>query len=178
MAKLKMSSPWVIFYKEVEAMFKFDREVTVVYDEDEAELKLYVDNPDKAEALAQLLPTEKIFGNVTLRVTIIPSNQFSDLKGPRIRATAFNSNIFNVAFAGNEAFCYATTLSGIYSNPLTYVVFRREVVQYYTDDLGDINGIASTLYQDIAKDIFVSQEMPVFYCTDTANINALTTMPF
>lgn len=175
MAKLKMSSPWILFYKEVEAMFKFDSEVNVVYDEDATELKLYVDNSDKAEALSQLLPVEKIFGNVTLKVTVIPNNQSASLKAPRYhaRTLAFNSNIFNVAFAGNEAFCYTKTFTGIYNNPLTYVVFRREVVQYFTDDLGDINGIASTLYQNIAKDIFVNLEVPVFYCTDTTPLNSL-----
>ena len=34
MAKLKLSSPWEIFYKEIQAMFSEDPCVHVVFDED------------------------------------------------------------------------------------------------------------------------------------------------
>ena len=50
-------------------------------------------------------------------------------------------------------------------NPITYVVFVNEVVQYFNDDLGDVYGQCSTLYQEIAKDVFGETE-GVFFCTD------------
>ena len=62
MEKLKLSPPWMTYANEVKALFREDKEVRVVYDDEEKKLKLYVDNPRKADALAQLLPAEKTFG--------------------------------------------------------------------------------------------------------------------
>ena len=50
-------------------------------------------------------------------------------------------------------------------NDFNFVVFVPEVVQFYNDDLGDINGLCSTLYQDLAKDLF-GEEAGIYFCTD------------
>lgn len=156
MAKLNLSAPWIVFYREVEAMFKHDGEVHVVYDEDNMELYLYVDRAAKAAALAKLLPAEKDFGAVKLKITVVPAN---DEQAEDIR------DIYGAAFYGNPALSFIRNVHGIFSNGLKYVVFRKEVVQYWVDDLGDIYGQRSTLYQDIAKDIFGEAD-GVFFCTD------------
>ena len=55
MAKLNLSPPWVQFYHEVDALFKHDTDVNVIYDDSKAPeyaLKLYVDNIAKADALS------------------------------------------------------------------------------------------------------------------------------
>lgn len=54
---------------------------------------------------------------------------------------------------------------GIFSNPITYIVFKNKVVQFWNDDLSDIYGNRSTLYQDIAKEIF-GESSGIFFCTD------------
>lgn len=162
MAKLKLSAPWIIFYKEIEAMFKFDPAVKVIYDEDKNEVKLYVEGAQKADALTQLLPTEKAFGNVVMKITVVPANKLKAVK----------EGLYEAAFEGNSALSYVRSATGIFTNPITYVVFKKEVVQFWTDDLGDINGLRSTLYQDIAKDIF-GETQGIFFCTDdTEEINA------
>ena len=74
MAIIKKSSPWVTYYREVDALFERDKEVFVVFDEENTELKLYVNNQDKAEAIRHLMPLEKKFGNVVLKIDVIPSN--------------------------------------------------------------------------------------------------------
>jgi hypothetical protein len=43
-------------------------------------------------------------------------------------------------------------------------VFEKKVVQFFNDQLDDINGNKSTLYQDIAKDVFEKHE-GVYFCT-------------
>ena len=68
MANLKMVSPWIDFYHKTQAMFEQDKTVTVMFDEDEMTLKLYVKHQEKAEAISKLLPNEKVFGNVTLKI--------------------------------------------------------------------------------------------------------------
>lgn len=162
MATFHLSAPWVIFYREVEAMFKYDTEVHVVYDEAAQTIKLFVEEADKAAALEALMPSEKTFGNVTLKIEIIPANGMTDLDEDEGRDI-----LFDFAFEGNAAFAFARSIPAatLFTNELTYVVFRKQVVQYYTDDLGDYYGQCSTLYQNIAKDIFGEID-GVFYCTD------------
>lgn len=160
MAKLKMLSPWMVFYREIDAMFKRDPEVQVVYDEDAQVIKLFVDNTSKADALSQILPGEKEFGNVTLQIIVIPSNNLLQ---------SSPDDLFRRAFLYNDAVWGVETTKDIPGFPcLTYVIFAKEVVQYFTDNLGDYYGITSTLYQDIAKDIFVNTE-DVHFCTDVAS---------
>ena len=154
---MKLSAPWVFFYRELEALFKDDPEVRVVFSEEEYEVKLFVENPRKADALQQLLPTEKVFGNVTLKITIIPAND-----GKLTIAQAFND-----AFAGNPA------LVGLYhiETPMgafDYAAFKGKVVQFFNDDLSDLNGNCSTLYQEIAKDVF-GLKSDLMFCTEACN---------
>lgn len=158
MAKIGLSSPWTIFYREIDAMFKFDPDVHVIYDEETPAIKLYVENAAKAWALERLLPTEKTFGNITLPITVIPANDPS--------GTVPTDCLHENAFCGNPAVRFIRMVRDVFDMPYTFVIFTREVVQYFSDDLGDFNGIHSTLYEDIARDIFIPQA-GVFYCTDT-----------
>lgn len=177
MARLNLSSPWVLFYHEVKAMFEQDDEVNVIYDDtslDSPKLKIYVDSdyPLKALALTRLLPATKDFGGFELQITVIPSNSSRQAirkgyhSGVCTEITELHTpqEIFLAAFRNNKALSDVVGVSGIYSNPMFYVVFQRKVVQYFTDDLGDLNGVRSTLYQDIAKEIFVHLD-GVYYCT-------------
>lgn len=172
MAKIGLSSPWILFYHEVSAFFKSDKEVTVIYDEEKNHLKLYVDNPVKADALSQLMVPEKTFGKVTVKVFIIPSNI------PSERALLFTDlvkdtkGLFEQAFSNNPSVVSVKQVD-VFTNPLIYVVFRPEVIQYFTDSLGDINGICSTLNQEIVKDIFRKVDN-VYYCTDKISISSIT----
>ncbi len=166
MALLKLSSPWVTFYRELNAMFEQDPDVEVIFDEEENVVTLYVDDAAKAEALQLLIPEQKTFGNVTLKIDIIPANDVN--RNNYVDCEA----VFTTAFKGNSAFCYADTIYGILSNPITYIVFENRVVQYFNDSLSDIHGLCSTLYQEIAKDIF--NPLPgVCYCTNKPSYFAL-----
>lgn len=155
MARIGMSSPWIVYYHEVEAFFRDDPEVHVLYDEEKNEICIHVDNSAKAMALDHLLVHEKVYGNVVLRIKVIPANGFAVYKG----------YLFENALDKNKALSYINRVRGIFSNDITYVVFARKVVQYYNDDLGDAHGVCSTLYQNIANDIFEPAE-GVFFCTD------------
>lgn len=155
MDNVKLSAPWITYYREIEALFKEDPEVHVEFDEDNLNVKLFVDNPVKAEALIQLLPSELQFGNVTLKITIIPANEHE---------TSISS-LYQRAFENNPIFHGIFSVGDLFSNPLHYVIFKNQVVQYYNDNLNDPHGNTSTLFQDIAKHVF-NEEPNVFFCTD------------
>ena len=152
--KMKLSPPWIEYYRKLEAMFGPDPDIKVEFDEGEMHIKLYVESHEKATALDELLPVQKDFGNVSVFIEVIPAND----EPKRI-------DIVKRAFEGNPAFSYATTIEGIMSNPISYVVFKPEVVQIWSDNLSDVNGLTSTLMAEIAKEI-IGQDDGIFFCTD------------
>ena len=103
MAKTKLSPPWVIYADEMSQLFLGDSEVHVVYDNEEKEIKVYVDSASKAGALAQLLPVERVYGNVALKITVVPANGTSVPSG----------NLYQAAFKGNEAFSFTKTVHAV-----------------------------------------------------------------
>lgn len=160
MAKITLTPPWLTYYHELQALFKEDPTVRVLYDENEYEVKLYVEEAEKAELLYKYLKSEENFGNITLKVTVVPANH------PK-KTGYTNLSPFEIIFKDNAAVSYVHTVNGIIVKDLTYVVFKNKVVQFYTDDIGDINGYCSTLYEDIAREVFTNHE-GIFFCTDLA----------
>ena len=153
---VKLASPWTAYYRKIQALFGEDPDIKVVFDEENCSLHLLVDNAEKADALTQLLPTEVTFGNVVMTISVIPAN---------IEKAPSKASLIKTALQGNPAFSFATSAEGVFSSPIHYIVFANKVVQYYNDDLGDIYGNRSTLYQDIAKEIFGETD-GIHFCTD------------
>ena len=161
--RFKISPPWILYVSQINALFSNDPDITLEYDNDKVEVKLYVDNNKKAAALMYLLPFEKKFGNVTLDIIIIPSNHNVVEK---VDLTTME-DYFEAAFENNPVFAFTRVVEGIFSNTLTYVVFKNRVVQFFADNLNDIHGNISTLYQELAKDVFNKDVIPgVLFCTD------------
>ena len=152
--EVKLASPWLIYYRKLCALFERDPEIRMSFDESTYEIKMVVDNTDKADALTKLLPFEKEFGNVTVTISIIPPNH-DDCRYIDLIRDAFN---------GNEA-VGSIVETEVFGTPISYVLFDRVVVQYPNDDIGDYFGEASTLYQDLAKELLGKGE-GVHFCTD------------
>lgn len=165
MANLKLSPPWIIYYKEIQAFFNEDPDVRVIYDAENYEIKLYVEDSEKADALSQILIPEKDFGSIVLNITVIPANKNRIVVPSSKNVVATKASLFEAAFYNNGAVDFIRTIKGIFTNKITYVVFRNTVVQYFTDDLGDYHGVRSTLYQDIASEIFMNTDS-IFFCTN------------
>ena len=165
MAKLNMSPPWVLYYKKLNTLFDEDNDILVIYDEDEMEVKLYCTSSNKSEALSFLLPDTVSFGSVELKVTIIPSNEKTNkfLEGYKAvikNAEAAIEILFNF---GNGHVREVKTISTPFGD-FTYVIFKKEVIQYFEDNLSDFYGNCSTLCETIAKEIFKDIE-GIFFCT-------------
>lgn len=159
MEKLNLSSPWVIFYREIEALFKYDKEIEVKFDEETMTIKLFADSSQKKiDALTKILPQEKTFGNVTVKIEVVPANfEFKN-----------DAAILEAAFKGNPALGCIDTKSTMFGK-MHYAMFKRDVVQFYVDTMKDPKGLRSTLYEDIARDVFEGTVKGVNYCTETLN---------
>lgn len=143
--RLKLSPPWTTFVNEITALFDGDPEIAINYNENERKVVLATNNGDKAAALLKLLPSEKVFGNITLKIGV---------DGP-ISNKAFVSNfeLMSTVFDRNPALSMVKVVDGIIT-AFTYVVFKNCVVQFFNDNLNDLHGVVSTLYEDLARDIF------------------------
>ena len=154
--KVGLSSPWAIYYRQLEAFFKNDPDIEMAFNNEDHVITMRVESPVKAEALEQLLPAEKTFGNVTVHLNIIPA----DIKNDKLALLA-------KALDGNPIVNDITTVESM-GMEASFIIFRREVVQYFNDDLSDAHGLCSTLYQDLAKEIF-GEDAGVYFSTDVVD---------
>lgn len=158
MDKAKMSPPWDTYVKKIKALFEEDEEIRIEYNENNNVLNLYVDNTDKAEALNKLLPDKVVFGAVELKIVVIPAN----------KKELSVSDLFKEAFKNNPKVENIVTVEGAFDNPMTYIAFEKKVIQYYSDNIGDLYGNTSTLLENIAREVFENKE-GIFFCTDTSD---------
>ena len=155
MEKINLSAPWITYYRELNEFFKEDKDVTVKFNEDENKIILYVEKHEKANALSKIIPEEKKFGNVVLKIEVrYSNNNIESLE-----------EIYAAAFENNPAFKYAYTFNTD-TNPITYVVFEKKVVQFWNDDMSDPHGVTSTLFENIAPEVFKNTP-GVTYSTDS-----------
>ena len=156
--KFGVSSPWVCEFRKYQALFGQDKDIKLEYDNDIPAIKIYVNGQDKYEALSRLLPAERQFGNVSLKIQLIPDN---NLKLSTL-------DLFRKAFADNpivtDYISIPKEITGS-ANDFNYLVFKKEVVQYHNDSLNDPHGNCSTLYQNIAEEVF-DNHSGVYFCTD------------
>ena len=157
--KLKLSPPWITYAHELESLFGEDPAIKVVYDDgDEKEVTLFVEGSEKADALMQILPVVKDFGGVSVKVTVKPAND--DTYVPS------KADLIAKAFDGNPVLSHIVETGPNVMFPATYFVFANKVVQYYNDQMDNPYGIKSTLYEDIAKDVFGDTGVGIYYTTD------------
>lgn len=173
MAKVNLVAPWDEYYNEMVAFFAEDPDVTILYNSEAKSIKVLVRTQNKAEALTYLLNSEVDFGGIKLLIMVVPANEVKkDVK--RFFKNANDEEDYDLEYChalnGNELFSYTRPIENMLGFNAVFVVFQKKVIQYYNDNLGDLNGMKSTLAEDIARDIFV-QHNGVFFCTDTRDVN-------
>lgn len=156
MAKFEKTSPWIEYYYQIKSLFREDSDVCVMIDESGHELKIYVDSASKADAMRSLLPIKKEWGNVTYLIQVIPSDRKKELTSEEA------VEWFRLLFAGNPVVAKIARFDML---DITYVIFVKEVVQYYDDSFSSAYGVKSTLYEDLARAVFEPVN-GVFYCAD------------
>lgn len=160
--KVGLTAPWITLFNEYKAMFAKDPNVKVAFEEykdDRKYITLYVTGDKKAKALEKLLPSEVKFGNIVVKIVVKLANKLADEDIVQL---------FREAFDGNEAVSSIQIISNPFVLKAAYIVFKKKVVQFYNDNFTDINGNCSTLYQEIAKDIFEIHD-EICFCTSAVD---------
>ena len=152
-----LSAPWIAYYEKLYLLFKKDPEVSMAFKQNgdgDKKIEIYVSNNRKAEAISKILPCYVSFGNVIVPIIVLPSNDENE-------DWIYN---FMDAFDGNEIIDDVVQDTGL-TRDMNYVVFRKEVAQYYNDNIQSVDGFSSTLYEDIAREIFKDAPAGTFFCT-------------
>lgn len=173
MARINLVAPWDEYYNKMVAFFKDDPYTTVLYDESEKHIELLVNEPFKAVALSQLLKTKLEFGDVKLLVSVVPANDDARDAIHYFKHMGVDEDYdvrYMHALNDNDIYAYVRSIKGMKDFDAVYVVFKKKVIQYYNDNIGDLNGVKSTLAEYIARDIFMPRN-GVFFNTDTREIN-------
>lgn len=166
MARVNLTAPWITYYRELQELFKYNVKIKMVFDEAEMLIKIYVSDLDTATALSELLPSEKEFGNVALKIDVYPANDKLVAFATTIGEKHNKKELIKNAFKDNDIVSYMWDVSEVIPGlNIFYVVFENKVVQYYTDTLSDPHGLTSTLYENIARDVF-GDIQGVYFCTD------------
>lgn len=157
MKSFTLSAPWYEYANKLKVLFENDEDIVVDIQDDAVRIR--VANTDKYEALTHLLPEAKKFGNVTYKIIIIPAN-----KG-ELTTRDYLRNLFK----GNEAVHRIEDIV-MGSNPMTFIEFEKEVIQYYNDNLSDLHGNCTTVLEQVAREVFDNQD-GVYFCTDNGMDN-------
>ena len=158
----RISPPWEILYSEMEEMFGRDPEVHLerLYSTDEKKIALRVDNQEKAEALETLLPPSITYGNIEVKIVVIPANLRSESVVEK----------YVKAFSGNPVLERVETVQML-GDEIHFLLFENKVVRFFADNIGDYQGKKSMLYEDIAKEIFKFRP-GIYFCTADAEEEA------
>jgi len=152
----QLSAPWETYYKKLQALLGEDPEISLKFDKAAGVIKIYVDNAKKADALDRLLIARKVFGNVKINITVIPSNKVYHGE---------YEDLYDCAFDGNPVFVGTQYASLPEGGDLSYVIWSREVAQFFNDNLADYQGNQTMLYEQIARDV-LKYEPAVYHCTE------------
>lgn len=156
-----LQSPWVLFANKVRELFKLDPKVEkMTWNDDTLELKIYVNDEVKAAALSHILPSKRAFGKNVVKIFVIPANVNSTEK-------TYCPEVLKLAFDGNPLFKEVITLDHVFdTNPVAFLMFNNQVVQYFSDNLSHPYGITSCLAEDLARDVFKGKLRGTLYATD------------
>ncbi len=141
--KPKLSPPWITYYREVEALFKNDPNVRVEFNEGAMEVMIFVNGSIKAMAIERLMTQRVTFGNVELKISVFPAN---------LQSADDDLELIKIAFDGNDALKYTKTVETLLGTH-RYAVFKKDIAQFYNDNMTDLHGVTSMLYANIALDV-------------------------
>ena len=162
-AMAHLSPPWYSYQRKVLALFGKDPEVRVrdLHQVDECNFTLFilVRNEGKAQAIRALLPRIVEVGGATITSRIfIPVDECE----VRLEMKGTDAQLLKEAFTGNPIFDRIETLRSDMS-AWGYCIFRKEVLQFWDDDISNFYGLHTTLAETIALEIL--KDVDLQFCT-------------
>ncbi len=155
----KLSPPWYLLYRDIKSTIGADSFVYVqdLSKEDEFSylLNIFVEHPEKAQALATVLLDQYDCGNikVTIRVMDIKGNIYYPQEICGVNTKNQLKEILDKAFASNDL--YYGVEDGERMGTIWAVIIAKTVIQYYNDNLADLyannNEVAGEIFKRILR---------------------------
>lgn len=168
MTNVGMQSPWVTTYGKIRSLFQNDPDLKISNLSGDHEgvytFAITSANVTKLTAIEKILKNEFVFGNVTLQVKFIYDDSEDDEK--------ITANDFKNAFNGNSIVRDVKTVKNPFGDEQTFVMFGKDVIQFYNDDLTDLYGNFNGLSEDIAREVFNKTDASINYMTDVVPSNS------
>ena len=156
-----ISSPWITMEKKITALFNEDPDLDVLYDDATKTVTIESVNTYKIMALEKVLKKEIAFGNVTLKIQCRVKNAEN--------ASTVAADV-KTAFRGNPRLSDIIVTPTPFTSESVYVLFKKEVIQFFNDDISDYYGNYNGLSEEIAREI-TSDAIVVNYGTDVKDPN-------
>jgi len=143
--KVGLSSPWITYYRKLNALFGADPDLEVNYNDEKKTISIESTNTFKLMALEKILKPTVTFGNITVTVECLVKN------GEEPSTAA----LFRTAFSGNPHFSDVIDKKVIAVDE-TFLLFKKEVIQFFNDDTSDYfsnwNGLAEDILRSAMND--------------------------
>lgn len=159
--KANLEAPWYTYQKRLKALFDGDPDI-VISDVDKSSedgryyVHITVSNHKKYNALVNLLPEVVNFGNVQLFLMLYDrENEMSSRTIEEVKNLFEGNPHINDMIEGEDAT----------GTKHLYVLFKPEVLQFYTDNMQSYNGVTSCLAEDIATDCLEGTCAGIHFCT-------------
>jgi hypothetical protein len=169
---LGLQSPWYTLYNKIVSMFGGDEELTIsnitettkAAENAKATYTITISsaNAVKLQAIEKILKHEFPMGNIVVKIAFV----YEESKNSDITAADFKN-----AFTGNPIMSNIKTIETPWKSEMTFVLFKREVIQFYNDDITDLYGNFNGLAEDIARELFNDVTEVISYCTDIIPAN-------
>jgi hypothetical protein len=156
----RLSPPMWTVHRQISALFGKDVEINIkepVETDAGVDFIIIVSNNAKAQAIKALLKNSFDCG-VHVNVYVYGADENTEVKASDIGDIKTVEN----AFAGNPIFFGIKDVSSA-GRTMAYCIFKKEVIQFWNDDLSDFYGNCSTLPHFLAIELF--NDTIVSFCT-------------
>ena len=159
---VKLEAAWWQIYKELKIFIGDDPEVEISDMDESAEpayrFTISSQNEAKITALSRVLINHYDMGNITLDI------DFEHIRNDEDATREITKYDIEAAFQGNPHYVSTqVTTKGMFAD-LCYVIFAKEIIQFFNDDLSDLYGNENIIVADLARErCNLGQNM--YFCT-------------
>ncbi len=155
---VNLNLPYTVwaYFNKLSVMFRKDPDVELEFervDDFISKVIIYVNDsnrPGKSDAFAKMLPSRVDFGIHRVYIDIIPNND----------SRADHEVLIDMFYGNPIVDSFITDHSGRH-----YIIFKKDILQYYTNDISDVNSLQSVLAEDLARELITDDITNVYFCT-------------
>lgn len=157
---VKMSPPWDGYMNMLASFFRGDDRIRVGCGTDKRVGTVAVFDSKMYAALEQVLKTRVRFGNVVLRINIVPADGLKAFKGEMTDLEALRC-----VLSKNPAFAKFVSRKTELGN-FVYCMFKPVVLMWHNDNPASPYKQTASVYETAALEVFKSAKIGISYATE------------